>query len=207
MEPTGKDNRRPAFLGAAFTIHGACINHRDVLVCKPILTLNGSTQFQRLGTCPKCTQRVDCSRERCSRSTNDDNRSVYCKYKIKSHTKQVHPVESSRSFESSTAPFNTPFDTKGKCHYHKDVKLAIKQMGEWKVLVEACPMCREDAIARSTRSKPRHSKEYKYVPQYDEDGYCINHSEIRIAKKKVTGSWKVSCSNPHPQTSQELRMI
>ena len=41
--------------------------------------------------------------------------------------------------------YDTPFDTKGRCHYHKNVQLASRKMtGGWKVLQAACPKCMED---------------------------------------------------------------
>jgi len=41
--------------------------------------------------------------------------------------------------------YDTPFDTKGRCHYHKNVQLASRKMtGGWKVLQAACPKCMEE---------------------------------------------------------------
>ena len=41
--------------------------------------------------------------------------------------------------------YDTPFDSKGRCHYHKNVQLASRKMtGGWKVLHAACPRCMED---------------------------------------------------------------
>ena len=41
--------------------------------------------------------------------------------------------------------YDTPFDSKGRCHYHKNVQLASRKMtGGWKVLQAACPKCMEE---------------------------------------------------------------
>jgi len=43
--------------------------------------------------------------------------------------------------------YNTPFDEKGRCHYHKNIQLAAKKNfgGGWKILHEICPKCMEEA--------------------------------------------------------------
>lgn len=45
--------------------------------------------------------------------------------------------------------YDTPFDDKGRCHYHKNVQLAAKKQfgGGWKVLCAACPKCMEEKHA------------------------------------------------------------
>ncbi|KAL3785753.1 hypothetical protein ACHAWO_009539 [Cyclotella atomus] len=148
--------------------------------------MNGRTKYQGVKLCFKCTGGTDARRNR----SNDDERSVDRKHN-KSDRKQVHPLALNELVRPSPIKHDTPFDMKGRCHHHKEVKLAIRQFGEWKVLVETCPMCREDAIARSKSSKPRKSQEPKYVTRYDSDGFCINHPNVKVAKKKMTGSWKV----------------
>ena len=196
MEPCGKDNKRAAFPGAAFTLHGACINHRDIQVCTPIL-VDGRMKYKQMMICPKCSRGVDRNCSNMCLSSNDEERIVYTKQR-KSHRKQAHPIVSNKEGSSNSSlntTFDTPFDSKGRCHHHKDVKLALKQCGEWKVLVDTCPMCREEAIARSKSSKPERSREQKYIRKYDEDGHCINHPDIRIAKKNMRGSWKVGSTN------------
>lgn len=186
MDPHGNNGRRAAFPGATWTVHGCCVHHRDVQVCSPV-EINGRTKYQGVKLCFKCTGGTDARRNR----SNDDERSVYRKHN-KSDRKQVHPLALNELVRPSPIKHDTPFDMKGRCHHHKEVKLAIRQFGEWKVLVETCPMCSEDAIARSKSSKPRKSQEPKYVTRYDSDGFCINHPNVKVAKKKMTGSWKVS---------------
>ena len=202
MEPRGKDNKRAAFPGATFTLHGACINHPSIQVCTPIL-VGGRMKYQQMMICPKCSGVMDRNDNSIGSSVNDKERSAYMKQR-KSHRNQVHPVimnQGEASNSSLTTAFDTPFDSKGRCHHHKHVKLAIRQFGEWKVLVNTCPTCREEAIARCQSSKPEKSREHKYVRKYDEDGYCINHPNIRIAKKKLRGNWKVGRRNSLLKTS------
>jgi predicted RNA-binding Zn-ribbon protein involved in translation (DUF1610 family) len=189
VDPDGKDSRRAAFLGATWTVHGCCVNHRDIQVCNPV-KINGRTKYQSMKLCPKCEGGIDARRNR-----SNDERSVYRKH-IKSDRKQVHPIALNELVRPSQIQYDAPFDLKGRCHHHKNVKLAIRQFGEWKVLVETCPACREEAIYRSQSSKPRKSNERKYVNRYDSDGFCINHPNVKVAKKKVTGSWKVSSQTP-----------
>lgn len=97
--------------------------------------------------------------------------------------------------------YDTPFDDKGRCHYHKNVQLASKKMtGGWKVLNSACPRCMEekdsgdDKSVRSSRSmKPSaNAAAATGGKKYDTNGCCVVHSHIQIAKKKVLGGgWKV----------------
>ncbi|KAL3772829.1 hypothetical protein ACHAW5_009506 [Stephanodiscus triporus] len=47
--------------------------------------------------------------------------------------------------------YDTPFDEKGRCHYHRNVQLAAKKMtGGWKVVHAACPKCMEDNVEGKT---------------------------------------------------------
>ena len=58
--------------------------------------------------------------------------------------------------------YDTPFDMKGRCHYHPNQQLARKKLtGGWKVLLDKCPKCLEvqylndssdNRSVRSTRS-------------------------------------------------------
>mmetsp|Transcript_26312 Transcript_26312/g.53356 ORF Transcript_26312/g.53356 Transcript_26312/m.53356 type:complete len:619 (-) Transcript_26312:283-2139(-) len=179
--------------------------------------------------------------------------------------------------------FATPFDNKGRCHYHSHMQLAKKKLtGGWKVLLDRCPQCideeknddksvRSSKSNRSTRSRRsaksstdrgvrrsnttgsggsslelrhRHQHQHyhhhshnhylhkvpsspssstgnlpppppppkqlqnqsngnakklpsikKYTPKFqcpfDDQGYCHQHSHIRLAKKKLTGGWRI----------------
>ena len=114
--------------------------------------------------------------------------------------------------------YDTPFDEKGRCHYHKNVQLASTRMsGGWKVILTKCPKCMEDVddddksqkSSRSHRSSSDHQHqrvvEHKHqhdklkqhdargeaAGQFDKNGCCALHPHIQIAKKKVLGGWKV----------------
>ena len=107
--------------------------------------------------------------------------------------------------------YDTPFDDKGRCHYHKNVQLASKKFnGGWKVLQPVCPKCMEDKFEegsgdeKSVKSSGRSVKSYasggtgggegnNAHGKYDKNGCCVIHSHIQVAKKRVLGSgWKVS---------------
>lgn len=112
--------------------------------------------------------------------------------------------------------FSTPFDAKGLCHYHPNMQLAKKKLtGGWKLLHADCPKCAEDkhsnddnrsvASRRSnkssrsvkspgTRSQSRGRKKNgppKFECPFNNKGYCHRHSHVRLAKKKLTGGWKI----------------
>ena len=107
--------------------------------------------------------------------------------------------------------YDTPFDEKGRCHYHKNVQLASKKIsGGWKVLHSICPKCMEDAdddkSHKSSRSHKSSSSAEQHLQakdkqqekpkreadgQFDKNGCCVLHSHIQVAKKKVLGGWKV----------------
>ncbi|KAL7530598.1 hypothetical protein ACHAXR_003591 [Thalassiosira sp. AJA248-18] len=109
--------------------------------------------------------------------------------------------------------YDTPFDDKGRCHYHRNVQLAAKKMtGGWKVLCTACPKCMEQkqdsGDERSIRSG-RSAKSNKSAgggggdkgkgkgKKFDSNGCCVMHSHIQVAKKSILGGWKVirTCPN------------
>eukprot|EP00804_Cyclotella_cryptica_P016967 CCRYP_001916-RA/>CCRYP_001916-RA protein AED:0.02 eAED:0.02 QI:592/1/1/1/1/1/2/340/646 len=47
--------------------------------------------------------------------------------------------------------YDTPFDSKGRCHYHVHVQLARKKlMGGWNVLLDNCPKCIEENYINDT---------------------------------------------------------
>ena len=137
---------------------------------------------------------------------------------------------------SNKKAFNTPFDKKGRCHHHPNVKLAKKKLTGWKVIMDNCPMCLEEKNVKSSnwfnrsfrsRSKSRNSKRSsrsfdsdrsvasrrsscsnrsvspgrkkispllssgKQKEPFDSKGYCHRHSNVRLAKRKLTGGWKL----------------
>ena len=89
--------------------------------------------------------------------------------------------------------YHTPFDDKGRCHYHVNMQLATKKMlGGWNVVHKACPKCQEE---RGADYRPLSST--KVVPSgdgktFDSNGCCVVHPHMQVAKKKILGSgWKV----------------
>lgn len=49
--------------------------------------------------------------------------------------------------------YDTPFDDKGRCHYHVNVQLASKKFnGGWKVLHAMCPKCMEEKDSDDDKS-------------------------------------------------------
>lgn len=131
-------------------------------------------------------------------------------------TKSIPGDEKSRARSRSRTrkekvSYDTPFDEKGRCNYHKSVQLASKKMsGGWKVMHSMCPKCMEDADEdKSVRSSRSHKSsleqqqakdrqreadgqfDKKADGQFDKNGCCILHSHIQVAKKKVLGGWKV----------------
>ena len=74
-----------------------------------------------------------------SRARDDDHRSKSMT-RIGSRSKSRDPKPRAPRRE-----YDTPFDDRGRCHYHKSVQLAAKKMtGGWKVVHSACPRCMED---------------------------------------------------------------
>lgn len=91
------------------------------------------------------------------------------------------------------------FDSKGRCHYHKNCQLAAKKMtGGWKVLHSVCPKCMEEKLDgdddKSVRSSSsRKSTRSAGVPgdahgQFDKNGCCVLHTHVQVAKKRVFGT-------------------
>ena len=124
------------------------------------------------------------------------------------------------SSSSSSKPqrhYETPFDSKGRCHYHKNVQLAAKKMtGGWKMLHSACPKCMEDKLVccgdivsddRSVKSSSSRRSLHRAdthgsgstggsggggggegVTQFDKNGCCVLHTHVQVAKKRVFGT-------------------
>ena len=114
----------------------------------------------------------------------------------------------SKPREKPRIEYDSPFDAKGRCHYHKNVQLASKKMtGGWKVLMVACPKCMEDKCdddhdddksvkstrsTRSVRSTSSGGAGGDAQGQFDKNGCCVLHPHIQVAKKPLFGNgWKV----------------
>lgn len=119
----------------------------------------------------------------------------------------------SKPREKPRIEYDSPFDAKGRCHYHKNVQLASKKMtGGWKVLMVACPKCMEDKCdddhdddksvkstrsTRSVRSTSSGGAGGDSQGQFDKNGCCVLHPHIQVAKKPLFGNgWKVVRSCP-----------
>lgn len=105
------------------------------------------------------------------------------------------------------ADTETPFDSKGRCHQHRDVQLASKRMGAWKVILDSCPRCESENSGAKLSDKSKFSAESgksmtfeNTVVHFDSSGCCVNHPSIKIAKKKVLGRWKVRIPVIFPST-------
>ena len=106
--------------------------------------------------------------------------------------------------EKPRKEYDTPFDEKGRCHYHKSITLAAKKMGGgWKVVQTICPRCMEDrydddrsvksgSSRKSVKSLSSKLEGRSADGQYDKNGCCVLHTHIQVAKRRVFGSgWKV----------------
>mmetsp|Transcript_16023 Transcript_16023/g.34659 ORF Transcript_16023/g.34659 Transcript_16023/m.34659 type:complete len:380 (-) Transcript_16023:112-1251(-) len=134
----------------------------------------------------------------------------------KSHTTDADDPNSRRGRSKSREhrkpkarrEYNTPFDDKGRCHYHTNVQLASKKFnGGWKVLCNACPKCMEQKqdsgdeksvrSGRSARSGKSSSGGGDAHGKFDKNGCCALHPHIQVAKKGFLGSgWKVMRTCP-----------
>ena len=73
-----------------------------------------------------------------SRARDDDRSRSRTRIGSRSKSRDPKPRAPRREYD-------TPFDDRGRCHYHKNVQLAAKKMtGGWKVVHSACPRCMED---------------------------------------------------------------
>lgn len=130
-----------AFRGAKFDKAGFCINHSKVQLANPIRGDDGKVVYQELKTfCRSCQS----AKHKSKRGTSLSGGTV----REAPRRPNLSPGKSStrsrsRSIERKKKPvFSTPFDEKGRCHYHKNVQLAGKKMtGGWKVIYPICPKC------------------------------------------------------------------
>lgn len=196
-----------AFSGASFDKQGFCINHPHQQLANPILGGDGTIVYQELKvSCPSCQS----AKHKIKRGTSLSGGKV----QEKPH-RSIMSGKSTRSRSRSIERrkekpvFRTPFDEKGRCHYHKNVQLAGKKMtGGWKVIHPICPKCMEDKLeedddrsvksgkstksSKSSRSGLSMSSGGNAQGQYDKNGCCVLHAHIQVAKKKVFGhGWKV----------------
>lgn len=214
----------PAFRGAKFDKYGYCLKHTSMQLAKPMKDENGRVVFKELRqSCPSCqsekhkAKRVTSlggGKENAGRRTHGMPASSTGS---RSRSKSRGPGEnaSSRGRARSKArdakprrEYDTPFDSKGRCHYHVNVQLASKKMsGGWKVLQAACPKCMECNLERAGRSGGSDDRSVRSGSsrkshrsgtndggdaddahgQYDKNGCCVLHPHIQVAKKKLLG--------------------
>jgi hypothetical protein len=216
---------RAAFQGAPFDKSGFCLSHPKIQLSQPIKNDAGKLMYQELKrTCPNCQQEKHRSKKGTSLSGGKVREGRVHGYKQstgeKTEERRARSVSrgriSSNRAESNKPrkEYDTPFDEKGRCHYHKTIQLATKKMGGgWKVVHSICPKCMEDrydddrsvksgSSRKSTKSLSSKLEVCRSADgQYDKNGCCILHTHIQVAKKRVFGSgWKVvrtcpSCEN------------
>lgn len=211
----------PAFQGAKFDKSGYCLKHLSVQLVNPMKDDKGKLIYQELKvSCPSC-QSAKHKKKKTTSLGGGKVRTGHRVHGTRSRSKSREPEKNSSSSRRSTSKsrernsnggrreYETPFDSKGKCHYHKNVQLAAKKQfgGGWKVLHSQCPKCMEDKFEptgggeggddRSVRSGRSTRSGASGVGgdaqgQYDKNGCCVLHTHIQVAKKRVFGSgWKV----------------
>mmetsp|Transcript_14305 Transcript_14305/g.30467 ORF Transcript_14305/g.30467 Transcript_14305/m.30467 type:complete len:455 (-) Transcript_14305:150-1514(-) len=211
----------PAFQGAKFDKHGYCIHHPSVQLVKPMKDDAGKAVYQELRqTCPSCQSAKHKSRKNTSLgggkvkmghrvhgapSPSSASRSRSKSRERGNNGQRLTESTSTRARSKSRnakarREYNTPFDSKGRCHYHKNVQLAAKKMtGGWKVIHTACPKCMEDKFDanddnRSVKSSSSRKSTRSAAAAgdakgaYDKNGCCALHPHIQVAKKRVFGT-------------------
>ena len=190
-----------AFRGAQFDKQGYCINHPNFQLANPIIGSDGKIIYQELkASCRSCQS----AKHKSKRGTSLSGGKVQERPRRPSLSGKKAKRYRSRSIQrrNEKPHYDTPFDEKGRCHFHKNVQLAGKKMtGGWKVLHSICPMCMEEnsneddnhsvKSGKSTRSSRTGSSGNAHG-QYDRKGRCVLHTHIQVAKKKTFGhGWKV----------------
>mmetsp|Transcript_21467 Transcript_21467/g.33704 ORF Transcript_21467/g.33704 Transcript_21467/m.33704 type:complete len:464 (+) Transcript_21467:205-1596(+) len=204
-----------------------------------------------------CSRPHSSSRSRSEQRMPSTAESVEDKHRSRSRSasSRGRPRSSTRTPKRE---YDTPFDSKGRCHHHPDLQLARKKLtGGWKVIQSRCPKCTGDeCVTNSTRSHGDRSKsprrgggDYKSSSRsvcdnrsvssrhsnttrstrssrsvspgrrktlplgsnnrkeercpFDDKGYCHRHSNVRLAKKKFTGGWKILLDRCHECVADE----
>ena len=196
---------RAAFRGGQFDKQGYCIIHSTVQLADPIIGPDGKIIYQELkASCRSCQS----AKHKSKRGTSLSGGKVQERPRRPSMSGKKSKRYRSRSMErrKDKPVYSTPFDDKGRCHYHKNVQLAGKKMtGGWKVIHSICPKCMEDnsdeddnlsvksgKSNRSSRTGLSVGSSGNAHGQYDRKGRCVLHSHMQVAKKKTFGhGWKV----------------
>ncbi|KAL7552820.1 hypothetical protein ACHAWF_016064 [Thalassiosira exigua] len=160
----------PAFNGAKFDRLGRCLDHPSIRLAHPMKDDRGKLVYQELrANCPSC----QATKHRVKKATSLGGGKVRSGRRChgassRSRSKSRDPSRgrdgearggaagggAPRSASRSRKPrkeYDTPFDSKGRCHYHKNVQLAAKKQfgGGWKVLHSICPKCMEDKFEKN----------------------------------------------------------
>jgi len=162
-----------------FDKNGCCTRHPLIQVAKKKL-LGGWKEFR---DCPKCMDPTyddlnDAASASSKRSTSS-----------RKSTRSVKSNGSRRGGKKTDRYGGLPFDEEGYCHSHPSVRLAKKKaLGGWKVLVDICPECANDASSQagSTRSKSsRKSGTGRYYDPSSAGSDASNRSSSSGRKKKI----------------------
>jgi hypothetical protein len=91
------------------------------------------------------------TRDGALKSGNGRSKSITRSLSVKSRTSVGSRSKSRDVKPRERRVYDTPFDEKGRCHYHRNVQLAAKKMtGGWKVVHAACPKCMENNVEGKT---------------------------------------------------------
>jgi len=194
-----------AFKGSKFDKQGYCLSHPTVKLVQPLKDANGKVIYEELrSSCPSC-QAEKHKKKRTTSLGGKQNRIGRSMHGMKRDKSPARSRSRSKSRDPNTAvrQYSTPFDDKGRCHYHTNVQLAAKKFGGgWKVLHPLCPKCMEDRddeqsvkssrSTKSSRSLSSSSVNGNANGQHNKNGCCVLHPHIQVAKKAVFGrGWKI----------------
>ena len=195
------EDPRAAFHGANFDKRGFCLNHSKVQLANPIMGDDGKIIYQELKvSCRSCQS----AKHKSKRGTSLSGGKVQERPRRPSMSGKKSTRCRSRSIQRSKEKpvYSTPFDEKGRCHFHKNVQLAGKKMtGGWKVIYDICPKCMENNSDEEDDYSVKSGKSANSISsrcsgnahgEYDKNGCCVLHKHFQVAKKKVFGhGWKV----------------
>mmetsp|Transcript_11171 Transcript_11171/g.22748 ORF Transcript_11171/g.22748 Transcript_11171/m.22748 type:complete len:378 (+) Transcript_11171:176-1309(+) len=204
---------KPAFQGASFDKKGFCIVHPTCQLVDPMKDENGKVCYEELKRCcPNCVSEKNKLKKGTSLGGGKVREGRTHGTPAREPSSRQRSASRGRGGRKPRKEYDTPFDDKGRCHYHRNVQLASKKMGGgWKVLHKACPKCIEEthdddrSVKSSSSKKSNAGKKSSSMSklesqlegvnargqQHDANGCCSKHSHIQVAKKKMLGKWKV----------------
>jgi hypothetical protein len=115
---------------------------------------SSASRRQRSSSRSRSVQRKPSTAEKSSGNSNKDHhQDIRTRRRSRSATPSARGRRSNSKAPTSrskvppitpTNDYDTPFDMKGRCHYHPNQQLARKKLtGGWKVLLDKCPKCLE----------------------------------------------------------------